>query len=55
MLAENFIIREALKNLLCLSCGGPTLGDEESEIRMQRLRLENAYLKQEVSLINHFD
>ena len=44
---ENIVIREALKNVICPSCGGPPLNDE-SYFDEQKLRLENAQLKEEV-------
>lgn len=45
---ENIAIREALKNVICPSCGGPPLNDD-SYFDDQKLRLENAHLKEEVS------
>lgn len=44
---ENIAIREALKNIICPSCGGPPL-HEDSYFDDQKLRLENAQLKEEV-------
>ncbi|KAL5743560.1 hypothetical protein ACOSQ2_026676 [Xanthoceras sorbifolium] len=45
--SENLAIREALKNVICPSCGGPPIGEEERQRNLQKLRLENAYLKEE--------
>lgn len=44
---ENIAIREALKNVICPSCGGPPIG-EDSYFDEQKLRVENAQLKEEV-------
>jgi len=44
---ENLAIREALKYVLCSNCGGPPPGETSFE-EQQRLRLENARLKEEV-------
>ncbi|KAL5811897.1 hypothetical protein ACOSQ3_026847 [Xanthoceras sorbifolium] len=44
---ENVAIREALKNVICPSCGGPPLGEEERQRNLQKLQLENAHLKEE--------
>lgn len=44
---ENIAIREALKNVICPSCGGPPI-NEDSYFDEQKLRLENAQLKEEV-------
>ncbi|XP_048328590.2 homeobox-leucine zipper protein ROC8 [Ziziphus jujuba] len=44
---ENLAIREALKNVICPSCGGPPFGEEERQRSLQKLQLENAQLKEE--------
>ncbi|GLT57689.1 hypothetical protein SLA2020_306430 [Shorea laevis] len=44
---ENHAIREALKNVICPACGGPPFGEEERQHSLQKLRLENAHLKEE--------
>ncbi|XP_061358812.1 homeobox-leucine zipper protein HDG11-like [Gastrolobium bilobum] len=44
---ENLRMKEALKNLLCSSCGGPSLGDEVRNHHLQKLRLENSRLNQD--------
>lgn len=41
-------MREALKNVICPSCGGPPIG-EDSYFDEQKLRMENAQLKEEVT------
>jgi homeobox-leucine zipper protein len=46
---ENLAIREALKNVICPSCGGPPFGEEERQHSLQKLQLENAQLKEEAS------
>ena len=46
---ENIAIREALKNVICPSCGGPPI-NEDPYFDEQKLRMENAQLKEEVSL-----
>ncbi|KAK1575964.1 hypothetical protein Q3G72_009754 [Acer saccharum] len=46
---ENMAIREALKNVICPSCGGPPFGEEAREHSLQMLQLENAHLKDEAS------
>ncbi|XP_027338253.1 homeobox-leucine zipper protein HDG11-like [Abrus precatorius] len=45
MLKENRLIKEALKTIICPSCGGPPYGDEEHTLK--QLRLENTRLKAE--------
>lgn len=44
---ENIAMREALKNVICPSCGGPPV-TEDSYFDEQKLRMENAQLKEEV-------
>nr|GMC59737.1 homeobox-leucine zipper protein ROC8-like [Ipomoea batatas] len=44
---ENLAMREALKNVVCLQCDGPALGEEERKRGLQILRMENAQLKEE--------
>jgi hypothetical protein len=46
---ENIAIREALRNVICPSCGGPPV-NEDSYFDEQKLRMENAQLKEEVTL-----
>ncbi|XP_028805536.1 homeobox-leucine zipper protein HDG11-like, partial [Neltuma alba] len=48
---ENIAIREALKNVICPSCGGPPL-HEDSYFDEQKLRLENAQLKEELDRVS---
>ncbi|OMO96180.1 hypothetical protein CCACVL1_05054, partial [Corchorus capsularis] len=43
---ENLAIREALKNVICPSCGGPPFGEEERQLSLQKLKLENEQLKE---------
>ncbi|CAN1265777.1 Homeobox-leucine zipper protein HDG11 [Linum perenne] len=45
---ENIAIREALRNVICPSCGGPPV-NEDSYFDEHKLRIENAQLKEEVS------
>ncbi|KAJ1430502.1 START domain [Sesbania bispinosa] len=46
--SENIQLRETLKKLPCLSCGGPILVEEDDhETCMEKLRLENAWLLQQ--------
>ncbi|KAJ1430501.1 START domain [Sesbania bispinosa] len=42
--SENNQLRETLKNLRCLSCGGPTLVEKDHDTCMQMLKMENAIL-----------
>ncbi|PON97806.1 Octamer-binding transcription factor [Trema orientale] len=44
---ENLAIREALKNVICPSCGGPPFGQEERQRSLHTLQLQNAQLKEE--------
>ncbi|XP_027359063.1 homeobox-leucine zipper protein HDG11-like isoform X2 [Abrus precatorius] len=48
---ENIAIREALKNVICPSCGGPPI-NEDSYFDEQKLRLENAQLKEELDRVS---
>ncbi|KAH1251968.1 Homeobox-leucine zipper protein HDG11 [Glycine max] len=48
---ENIAIREALKNVICPSCGGPPLNDD-SYFNDHKLRLENAHLKEELDRVS---
>ncbi|XP_059647178.1 homeobox-leucine zipper protein HDG11 [Cornus florida] len=48
---ENIAIREALKNVICPSCGGPPVG-EDSYFDEQKLRMENAQLKEELDRVS---
>ncbi|KAJ6411532.1 hypothetical protein OIU84_008166 [Salix udensis] len=47
---ENLAIREAMKNVICPACGGPPFGEEERQLHLQKLRQENARLREEASL-----
>ncbi|XP_042490003.1 homeobox-leucine zipper protein ROC8-like isoform X2 [Macadamia integrifolia] len=47
---ENIAIREALKNVICPNCGGPPVG-EDSYLDEQKLRMENARLKEELDRV----
>ena len=47
---ENLAIIEALKNVICPACGGPPFGEEERQRSLQKLKQENARLKEEASL-----
>ncbi|XP_057951912.1 homeobox-leucine zipper protein HDG11-like isoform X2 [Malania oleifera] len=52
---ENIVIKEALKNAICPSCGGgPPIG-EDSYFDEQKLRVENAQLKEEAMGISEMD
>lgn len=44
---ENIAMREALKNVICPSCGGPP-PDDDSYFDEQKLRMDNTRLKEEV-------
>lgn len=46
---ENFAFREALKNVICPTCGGPPFGEEERQLCLQKLQLENAQLREEAN------
>ncbi|XP_068662098.1 homeobox-leucine zipper protein ROC8-like [Aristolochia californica] len=48
---ENIAIREALKNVICPSCGGPPV-NEDMYFDEQKLRMENARLKEELDRIS---
>ncbi|XVE57206.1 hypothetical protein DITRI_Ditri04bG0072900 [Diplodiscus trichospermus] len=48
---ENIAIREALKNVICPSCGGPP-ATEDSYFDDQKLRMENAQLKEELDRVS---
>ncbi|KAE8726567.1 Homeobox-leucine zipper protein MERISTEM L1 [Hibiscus syriacus] len=48
---ENIAIREALKNVICPSCGGPPVS-EDSYFDDQKLRMENAQLKEELDRVS---
>ncbi|RRT43997.1 hypothetical protein B296_00050826 [Ensete ventricosum] len=45
---ENIAMREALRNVICPSCGGPP-PDDDPYFDEQHLRMENAKLKEEVT------
>ncbi|XP_051117799.1 homeobox-leucine zipper protein ROC8-like [Andrographis paniculata] len=44
---ENLAMQEALKNIICPNCNSLGLGEEETHRNLQRLRMENARLKEE--------
>ncbi|KAK4430476.1 Homeobox-leucine zipper protein ROC8 [Sesamum alatum] len=44
---QNLAMQEALKNIICPACNGSGLGEEEKRHNLQRLRMENARLKEE--------
>ncbi|KAF8378849.1 hypothetical protein HHK36_030198 [Tetracentron sinense] len=46
---ENIAIGEALKNVICPSCGGPPVGEYFNE---EKLRMENARLKEELERVS---
>ncbi|KAJ8646867.1 hypothetical protein MRB53_008615 [Persea americana] len=48
---ENIAIREALKNVICPSCGVPPVG-EDAYFDEQKLRMENARLKEELDRVS---
>lgn len=48
---ENIAIREALKNVICPTCGGPPIG-EDPYFDEQKLRMENAHLKEELDRVS---
>ncbi|KAK5778139.1 hypothetical protein PVK06_046106 [Gossypium arboreum] len=48
---ENIAIREALKNVICPSCGGPP-ANEDSYFDDQKMRMENAQLKEELDRVS---
>lgn len=45
---------EALKNVICPACGGPPFGMHERQHNLQKLRLENAFLQDQVIIWFHF-
>jgi len=47
---ENIAMREALRNVICPTCGGPPVADDYFD--EQKLRMENARLKEEASIIH---
>ncbi|CAI9773848.1 unnamed protein product [Fraxinus pennsylvanica] len=48
---ENVTIREALKNVICPSCGGPPVS-EDPYLDEQKLRMENLQLKDELDRVS---
>ncbi|KAK1404528.1 Homeodomain GLABROUS 11 [Heracleum sosnowskyi] len=48
---ENIAIREALKNVICPSCGGPPIG-EDPYFDEQKLHMENLHLKEELDRVS---
>ncbi|KAK7332586.1 hypothetical protein VNO80_29339 [Phaseolus coccineus] len=44
---DNLLLREAFKNIICPSCGGPSNVDEKRQCSLEQLRLENARLREE--------
>ncbi|KAL8114210.1 hypothetical protein AgCh_021172 [Apium graveolens] len=49
--AENMSLREAMRNPICTNCGGPAMVGEIS-VEEQRLRMENARLKDELDKVS---
>ncbi|XP_057480268.1 homeobox-leucine zipper protein HDG11-like [Actinidia eriantha] len=49
---ENIAIREALKNVICPTCGCPPPVGEDSYFEEQKLRIENAHLKEELDRVS---
>lgn len=49
---ENYALKETLNHVICPGCGGPPFGQDERKCNLERLRLENAQLKLEVSSFN---
>ncbi|XLU51582.1 hypothetical protein S245_046396 [Arachis hypogaea] len=47
MMAENLMFRESLKSVVCITCGGPTIRDDDCHIRLEQFKLENDFLVQE--------
>jgi len=45
---DNLLLKEAFKNIICPSCGGPSNVDEKRQRSLEQLRLENARLREEV-------
>ena len=50
---ENIAMREALKNVICPTCGGPHSGNDDY-FDEHKLRMENAHLKEEAKLLRHY-
>ncbi|KAI3454339.1 hypothetical protein Pfo_011002 [Paulownia fortunei] len=48
---ENIAMREALRNVICPSCGGPPVS-EDPYFDEQKLRMENAQLKEELDRVS---
>ncbi|URD86588.1 Homeobox-leucine zipper protein [Musa troglodytarum] len=48
---ENIAMREALKNVICPSCGGPP-PDDDSYFDEQKLRMDNTRLKEELDRVS---
>ncbi|XP_047147495.1 homeobox-leucine zipper protein HDG11-like [Vigna umbellata] len=44
---DNLLLREAFKNIICPSCGGPSEVDEKRTHSLEQLRIENARLREE--------
>ncbi|XP_025682693.1 homeobox-leucine zipper protein ROC8-like [Arachis hypogaea] len=55
MMAENLMFRESLKSVVCITCGGPTIRDDDCHIRLEQFKLENDFLVQEASTSNQLD
>ncbi|XP_023642295.1 homeobox-leucine zipper protein HDG8 isoform X2 [Capsella rubella] len=51
---ENKAMLEVLRNVKCPKCGGPSFGKEDREPNLQKLRLENALLKEQHAQISTF-
>ncbi|KAK7303583.1 hypothetical protein RJT34_14493 [Clitoria ternatea] len=54
ILSENLLMKEALKNMLCHTCGGPPFPEGEHEHFVQKMKLENAQLKEEHEKVSSF-
>ncbi|KAL8532287.1 hypothetical protein ACS0TY_008764 [Phlomoides rotata] len=51
---ENLAMQEALKNIICPACNGKCRGEEEKHRNLQRLRMENARLREEYQRAMNF-
>uniref|UniRef100_A0ACD5ZAW9 Uncharacterized protein n=1 Tax=Avena sativa TaxID=4498 RepID=A0ACD5ZAW9_AVESA len=49
---ENIAMREALKNVICPTCGGPHSGAADDYFDEHKLRMENAHLKEELDRVS---
>ncbi|XP_028759222.1 homeobox-leucine zipper protein HDG11-like [Neltuma alba] len=53
MQCENIAFREALKDMICPSCGGTPFGEEELALHVQKLQQENFELRQEYERVSN--